>query len=80
VKLLRGMAPDAIAAKIGAPPFAVRQLGNQVARLSEKQLHVMADACMETEYLVKSGSLPAEGALEKTMLQILRIRSEENDD
>lgn len=78
VKLLRsaGMAPDAIAGKIGAPPFAVRQMYQQVARYAEKQLRDMAQCCMDTEYLVKSGRLAMDGALEKTMLQLLRIRME----
>lgn len=82
VKLLRadGAQPDAIAAKIGAPPFAVRQLYAQVTRYTEEKLRTMCDACMETEYRVKSGRLPLEGALEKTMLQLLRIRAEETDD
>lgn len=82
VKLLRagGMQPDAIAAKIGAPSFAVRALYNQVGRYTEEQLHAMCDACMETEYKVKSGQLPLEGALEETMLQLLMIRKGEKDD
>ena len=43
VKLLRqsGMQGDAIAAKIGAPPFAVRQLMGQVGRYTEEQLRSM---------------------------------------
>lgn len=79
VKLLRasGMNADTIAARIGAPAFAVRQLASQVGRYTEGQLRAMADACMDTEFAVKSGRLPLEGALEKTMLQILRIRMEE---
>jgi len=82
VKLLRGdgTPPDAIAAKIGAPAFAVRNISGQVARYTEKQLRDMCDVCMDTEYRVKSGSLPAEGALEEAMLQLLRIRSGETDD
>lgn len=82
VKLLRaaGMQPDAIAGKIGAPPFAVRQLYNQVTRFSESQLRAMCDACMAAEYQVKSGEMPLEGSLEKVMLQLLRIRREEKDD
>ena len=82
VKLLRaaGMQPDAIAGKIGAPPFAVRQLYNQVTRYSESQLRSMCDACMQAEYQVKSGEMPLEGSLEKAMLQLLRIRREEKDD
>lgn len=82
VKLLRaaGMQPDAIAGKIGAPPFAVRQLYNQVPRYSESQLRAMCDACMQAEYQVKSGEMPLEGSLEKAMLQLLRIRREEKDD
>lgn len=79
VKLLRQSPPDAIAQKIGAPPFAVRQLINQVGRYTEGQLLSMCDICMDTEYQVKSGALPAEGALEKAMLQLLRIRSEEKE-
>lgn len=78
VKLLRSLPPDAIAAQIGAPPFAVRQMYGQVTRYTEAQLRAMADACMDTEYGVKSGALPAEGALEKAMLQVLRIRMEGN--
>lgn len=82
VRLLRqeGLQPDAIAARIGAPPFAVRQLSGQVTRYTEEQLREMCDVCMQTEYSVKSGQLPAEGALEKTMLQLLRIRAGERDD
>ena len=78
VKLLRGagMQPDAIAGKIGAPPFAVRQMYQQVARYTERQLRDMAQCCMDTEYQVKSGRMALEGALEKTMLQLLRIRLE----
>ena len=81
VKLLRadGMQPDAIAARIGAPPFAVRQLYQQVTRYTEKQLHAMCDICLDTEYAVKSGSLPLEGALEKAMLQLLRVRAEDTE-
>lgn len=78
VKLLRagGMSPDMIAGKIGVPPFAVRQLVQMSSQYTEEQLKCMTDVCMDTEYLVKSGRLAADGALEKTMLQILRIRAE----
>lgn len=78
VKLLRGsgMNSDAIAATIGAPAFAVRQLSSQVGRYTEEQLRSMADCCMDTEYRVKSGQIAAEGALEMSMLQLLRIRAE----
>jgi len=78
VKLLRagGMSPDMIAGKIGAPPFAVRQLTQMATQYTEEQLRRMTDVCMDTEYQVKSGRCTAEGALEKTMLQLLRIRAE----
>ena len=51
VKLLRaaGMQPDSIAQKIGAPPFAVRQLSQTVAQYTEEQLKRMTDVCMDTE-------------------------------
>ena len=48
----------------------------QVARYTERQLRDMAQCCMDTEYQVKSGRMALEGALEKTMLQLLRIRLE----
>lgn len=80
VKLLRGagMQNDLIAQKIGAPPFAVRNLSNQVVKYTEDQLRLMTDVCMDTEYQIKSGRLPMDGALEKAMLQLLRIRAEGN--
>ncbi|MBO4836947.1 MAG: DNA polymerase III subunit delta [Clostridia bacterium] len=79
VCLLReeGLRPDAIAEKIGAPPFAVRQLYPQVSRYTPEQLKAMCDVCMDTEYRVKSGTLPLEGALEKAMLQVMRLRARE---
>jgi len=78
VKLLRttGMQPDVIAARIGAPPFAVRQLNQLVGQYTEHQLKKMADVCMDTEYQVKSGQCAASGSLGKAMLQLLRIRAE----
>lgn len=78
IKILRGsgMSPDMIAGKIGAPPFAVRQLSQAVSQYNETQLKKMTDLCMETEYSVKSGQCAAEGSLEKTMLQLLKIRAE----
>lgn len=78
IKILRaaGMSPDMIAGKIGAPPFAVRQLSQAVSQYTDVQLKKMTDICMETEYRVKSGQCAADGALEKTMLQLLKIRAE----
>lgn len=78
IKILRaaGMSPDAIAGKIGAPPFAVRQLSQAVSQYTDVQLKKMTDLCMDTEYRVKSGQSAASGALEKTMLQLLKIRAE----
>ena len=52
------------------------QMYQQVARYTERQLRDMAQCCMDTEYQVKSGRMALEGALEKTMLQLLRIRLE----
>lgn len=78
VKMLRsaGMSPDAIAGKIGVHPYAVRQLSQSVAQYTDVQLEKMTDLCMETEYRVKSGQCASSGALEKTMLQLLKIRAE----
>ena len=78
VKILRagGMSPDMIAGKIGAPPFAVRQLSQSVAQYTDVQLKKMTDICMDAEFSVKSGRSAAGGVLEKTMLQLLKIRAE----
>lgn len=79
VRLLQedGKKPDAAAAVIGAPPFAVRQIWPQVTRYTPERLREMCSVCLDTEYRVKSGQLPLEGALEKAMLQVLRIRNRE---
>lgn len=78
VNLLRGkgLQPDAIAQRIGAPPFAVRQTVPLALQYDAGRLRRMAFLCMDTEYQVKSGQLPLSGALEKTMLQLLEIRLE----
>ena len=77
-KLLRGagLSPDAIAGKIGMPPFAARQLCQSAAKYTEEQLKSMCAQCMDTEYSVKSGRLPLTGALEKAMLLLLNVRGE----
>lgn len=63
-----------IAGKIGAPAFAVSKLLNAASAYTLPQLKEMARLCLDTEYLVKSGQLNDEGALEKVMLQILSMR------
>lgn len=78
IKILRagGMSPDVIAGKIGAPPFAVRQLSQSVAQYTDVQLKKMTDVCMDAEFSVKNGRSASSGVLEKTMLQLLKIRAE----
>ena len=64
-----------IAAKLGIPPFAVRQQLMLARRYSVSGLSEMIRYCTELEFRVKSGLMPEEGAMEQAMLHILLIGS-----
>ncbi len=46
-----------MAKKAGVPPFAVGKYQSQCRRFSEKKLHKMLDACIDTEYSFKRGNI-----------------------
>ena len=62
-----------IARIVGAPDFVVRQTQALARRFSLEELKEMPELCVRTEYETKSGQIPAEGGLEKVMLQILAM-------
>ncbi len=65
---------DAIAAAIGAPPFAVQRTLASAGRYSHEELKQMEAWCVDTEYGVKSGALPENGSIENVMLRILSLK------
>ena len=62
-----------IARAVGAPDFVIRQTQALARRFSLEELKEMPELCVRTEYETKSGQIPAEGGLEKVMLQILAM-------
>ena len=71
-----GRHPGDIAQELGVPPFALNKLQPLARRYSPSQLKKMARLCTDTEFLVKSGQLTEEGALEKVMLEIMSLGKE----
>ena len=69
-----GASQDAIAQQLGIPPFAVRKCLNMARPYSIGELNGMCQACLDTEYEVKSGQIMEAGSLEKVMLYILSVR------
>lgn len=78
VKLLRGagMQPTPLRAKSARRPLPCGRCISRWRDTPSGSCCDMAQCCMDTEYQVKSGRMALEGALEKTMLQLLRIRLE----
>lgn len=66
--------PAAIAQQIGIPPFAVQKTLAQARRYGAETLARLTRECTNTEYLIKSGQMADEGALEKMMLTVLECR------
>lgn len=73
-----GLAPGDIAAKLGIPLFAVRRTTELARAYTPEQLETMAEACLDTEYQVKSGQITDAGSLENVMLRILSMRGNEH--
>ena len=63
-----------IAGKIGLNSYVVQKLLGAARAYTLPQLKDIADLCLRTEYLVKSGQMNEAGSLEKVMLQILSMR------
>lgn len=66
-----------ITSRIGIPSFIVQRVIRQARSYTLLQLEEMANICLDAEYGVKSGQLPAEGVLELIMLRILNMRGKE---
>lgn len=71
-----GKRQQQIAAELGIPDFVVGKTLNLARRYTPAQLKKMVRLCTETEYLVKSGQLMEQGAVEKVMLQIMGLGKE----
>jgi DNA polymerase III subunit delta len=65
-----------IGSRIGIPSFVVQRIIRQAKSYTAEQLEEMTNLCLDTEYGIKSGQLPADGALEMIMLRILSMREE----
>ena len=65
-----------IATELGVPDFVASKNMNMAKRYSTAQLRRLTRLCTETEYLVKSGQLMEQGAVEKVMLQIMGLGKE----
>ena len=67
---------DAIARELKVPSFVARKLLDAAAAYSLEQLEQACGLLVDTEYLVKSGQMPEEGALEQAVLKLLAARKE----
>lgn len=63
-----------VSAALGVPAFAAQKLLDQCKLYTGDELRKMPEWCMKTEYEIKSGVIPEEGALETLMLRILALR------
>lgn len=77
-RLLSGqkLSPEALARRLGVPPFVGRKLQHLAARYSVERLKWAYDLLIDTEFLVKSGQIPEEGSLEQALYQLLGARQE----
>ena len=70
----QGQNQAAIAAKLGIPPFAARQLMPLTRMYSADALADMVRYCTDTEFEVKAGLLAEESAMERAMLYIQMLK------
>jgi DNA polymerase-3 subunit delta len=71
----QGETQQAIAAALGVPGFVVRKLCQTARTYLFEDLKKAYLACIEQEFLVKSGQLPEEGSLEALVLRLLYIQN-----
>ena len=62
---------EAIAKALGLPSFVARRLISAVRGYGIRELEGACQMLVETEYRVKSGQMPEEGALEDAVLRLL---------
>lgn len=75
-KLLKqgGATPQDIRSRLGIPPFAVDRAARQAGAYTLPQLRQALRLCLDTEFSVKSGRMAEEGALERAMLLLSRLK------
>ena len=59
---------------LGLSPYIGAQYLRQAAAWNNRQIKTAVQACLDTDYRIKSGQLNQEGALEALMLQLLVLR------
>ena len=65
---------DFIRSSLGVPAFAVDQYLRQASGYSGGQVKEAVRICFDTEYAVKSGRIPQEGAVESVVIKLLTLR------
>lgn len=70
---------DAVASKLGVPPFVARKLLGTVRRYSTSMLEQAYSILVDTEFQVKSGLIAEEGCLEQAVYRILALQEEQAD-
>ena len=65
---------DFIRTSLGVPPFAVDQYLRQASGYTGGQVKNAVRICFDTEYAVKSGRIPADGAVESVIIRLLTLR------
>lgn len=65
--------PDFIRSAMGMAPFMVEQYTRQLSRISGKQIRLGFEACLDTEFRIKSGRIAQEGAVEALVLKLLNL-------
>ena len=68
--------PQEYARRLGVQGFAADRLVGQARQMSNREIKQSLEACLDTEYRVKSGRMPEEGCLEALMLRLFAIRRE----
>lgn len=61
--------------KLGVAPFAAEKCIRQAAGYTGGEVRRAVEACLRMEYMVKSGQINQEGAVEAVMLTLLALRS-----
>ena len=70
----KGVQSAAIAQQLSIPPFVAKKMQGMTKRFSIKQLKDCYDYCVDMEFLVKSGQMAEEGALEQVVYYLLKQR------
>lgn len=68
---------DFIRSALGIPSFAVDQYVRQASGYTGGQIKNAVRICFDTEYAVKSGRIPQEGAVESVVVRLLTLREKQ---